>query len=115
MKFKLIIPILIMVIMTSCTRVIVDTEDEIRMNKWSASLKNGSSITLVFEDDIAEFKIYSKDKGAQADLKGLCVIDDKKILIYNQNEGEPYFFDYKVKNNELILRYDGGKLVLNRD
>lgn len=114
MKTKLIILLFTALLLTSCTRVTLDKADEIRMNTWSAELENGSVVTLSFQDDNAEFKINGKDKDARADLKGLCVIDDKKILIYNQSESESYFFDYKIKNNTLILNYNGGSMILTR-
>lgn len=112
MKFKLIIPILIMIFLCSCARVIDDAVDEIRMNRWSAKLQNGSVASLSFNDDYASFKIQSKDKAACAAIKGLGIIDDKTIFIYNLSDNEPYYFDYIIKNNTLIIKYNGGKLTL---
>ena len=114
MKLKLIILFIIVILLTSCTQVIVDEADEIRLNKWSAELENSSTVTLDFDDDIARFKIKSKDKEANSIIKGLYAIDDKNIMIYNQDENEPYFFGYKINNNKLVLKYDGGSLALTR-
>lgn len=113
MKIKLIIPIIIILLLTSCTQVIVNNSDEIRMNKWSAESENGNKAVLRFNEEIAEFKVMNNNKELLS-LKGLCVIDDKKLLIYNQSEQEPYFFDYKISNNNLILNYDGKSLNLTR-
>ena len=115
MRLKLFIPIIIMFFLTSCTQVIMNTADEIRQNNWSAKPENGSVITLRFNDDNAEFRINSKDPDVCAEIKGLCFIDDKRIYIYNQIENEPYIFEYKLKNNQLILKFIGGKLVLIRN
>lgn len=115
MKIKLVIPIILIFIMTSCAPVITGTADEIRINDWSATLKNGSVVTLSFDEDYAEFKINSTDKDAEADIKGLGVIDNRQILIYNQSEIEPYYFKYSLNNNKLTLKYNGGKVVLTRD
>ena len=113
MKIKLFIPIVIILLLTSCTQVIVDRADEIRMNKWTAQQENGNMISLSFRDDVAEFNVKNNNKKI-LNLKGLCVIDDKRMLIYNQSEEEPYFFDYKINNNKLILKYDKGKIELTR-
>ncbi len=115
MRLKLFIPIIIMFFLTSCTQVIVNTTDEIRLNNWSAKPENGSTVTLSFNDDTAEFRIKSTDPDARAKISGLCFIDDKRIFIYNQIENEPYIFEYKLKDNQLIMKYNGGKLVLTRN
>ena len=113
MKLKLITSILIILFLTSCTQVVVDNSDEIRMNKWSAKSENGNISVLKFKNDIAEFKVKNNNKEIVY-LKGLCLIDDKKLMIYNQSEQEPYFFEYKIKNNNLILKYDGKNLKFSR-
>ena len=115
MKIKLIIPVLIMVILTSCTQVISDSADEIRLNSWRTELNSGSTVALRFDGDNAELKVDSKDKDACVSLKGLCVIDEKTVFIYNKSEGEPYYFNYNIKNNTLVLKYDSGTLVLTRE
>ena len=114
MKIKLLIPIIIAVIMSSCTQVVIDSADEIRMNTWSTKLQNGSVVSLRFKEDIACFKINSSDKDACACIKGLGVIDDSKIMIYNKSDNEPYFFNYKIKKNTLVLSYENGSLTLSR-
>ncbi|MBR1731407.1 MAG: hypothetical protein IJ725_03105 [Ruminococcus sp.] len=114
MKLKLIIPIIIALLLTSCTQVIVDEADEIRLNKWCAKLENESEVSLSFDDNTACFRIDSKDKDAETEIKGLSVIDNKNIMIYNESESEPYFFEYKIKNNTLTLKYSGGSLTLTR-
>ena len=113
MKKKLIIPIIIMIILSSCTQVVVNTADEIRMNKWSGKTENGNVFTLSFKNDKAEFKVQNNNK-LNLILKGLCAIDNKRIMIYNQSENEPYFFEYTINNNNLILKYDNGIIKLRR-
>ena len=114
MKIKLIIPLFILLFLTSCTQVITNTCDEIRLNSWCAELKNGSVVTLKFEDDIARFQIKSDDKEAQTRIKGNCFFENNKMVIYNFDDLEPYCFEYKLKNNKLTLKHSRGKLVLTR-
>lgn len=114
MKLKLIIPIIIAIIMSSCTQVVIDSADEVRLNSWVAKLKNGSSVSLNFIDDIATLNIKNPDKNACVSIKGLGVIDDKRILIHNKSESESYIFNYTIKNNHLILKYNHGSISLSR-
>ena len=113
MKLKLLIPIIIILMMTSCTQVIVNNSDEIRMNKWTAKSENGNVSVLSFKDDFAEFKVKNNNKEL-LHLKGLCAIDNNRLMIYNNSEQEPYFFEYKMNNNNLTLKYDGGSLIFAR-
>ena len=76
---------------------------------------NGTVVTLSFKNDTAEFCAKSKDSDAQTTIKGICFFDEKSMLIYNKNDSEPYIFEYEIKNNKLILKYGGGKLVLTRE
>ena len=115
MKIKLIIPIIIAVIMTSCTQIVIDSADEIRMNTWSTKLQNGSAVSLRFKQDTACFKIISSDKDACACIKGLGLIDDSKIMIYNKSDNEPYLFNYIIKNNTLKLTYNKDSILLLRE
>ncbi len=101
------------VIMTSCTQSAENIADIIRMKKWSATLQSGSSAELFFKDDTAVFRIKSFDKKADVRLRGLGTIDSKRILIFNKSDGQPYFFDYSLKNNRLKLGYNGGNITLN--
>lgn len=113
MKIKLLVPMVIILLMTSCTQVTVNNSDEIRMNKWTSMTENGNTASLTFKEDIAEFKVRNNNKELFR-LKGLCVIDSKRLLIYNQSDSEPYFFEYIIKNNNLTLKYDGGSIKLTR-
>jgi len=114
MKLKLIIPVIIMTIFTSCTQVVLSAADEVRLNTWTTELDNGYSVKLSFDEDTAIFKMKNTEADEATVIKGLCVFDEMRFLIYNQNENEPYVFDYKIKNNTLILKYEENSLVLTR-
>ena len=103
------------VILSSCAPVVSNVSDEIRLNSWSAELKNGSAVTLSFAGDDADFKISGSDKERCSELKGLCVIDSDELMIYNNSDGEPYIFKYTLKDGSLVLKYDGGKMKLTKN
>ena len=115
LKIKFIIPIIIIFFLTSCTQLVTNTADETRMNTWKAELQNGSIVTLSFENDTAQFRVEDEDGDVLTRIKGLCFFDNKSMLIYNKSESEPYIFEYKIKNNKLVLSYGGGRLVLTRE
>ena len=106
---------ILIIIMSSCTQIIKNTADEIRLNKWKAKLKSGSIVTLKFKEDSADFNISSKDKKSDVKLCGLCVIDSENIMIFDDNDNQNYVFSYKVKDNKLVLNYDEGEMVLKRE
>ena len=114
MKIKLIIPIIIMLFMTACSQVITDIPDEIRLNSWSTKLENESVVSLSFEGDNAKFTVKSSDKDASVSIEGLCSFDNKNLMIYNKKDAQPYFFKYKLNNDKLVLKYDGGAIRLSR-
>ena len=98
----------------SCTQVIVNSADEIRLNKWSAETEYDKVITLDFNGDKGVFKVNSRDKKASLTISGLCIIDADKIAIFNEADNENYIFSYKLKGDKLTLKYSGGKLNLLR-
>ncbi|MCH5303322.1 MAG: hypothetical protein J1E41_00540 [Ruminococcus sp.] len=100
--------------MSSCTQVVKNTADEIRLNTWSARLKSESMVTLKFKEDIASFKVTSSDKKPDLKLSGLCIIDSKNIMIFDDSDNQNYVFSYKLKENKLILGYNSVKLTLKR-
>lgn len=110
----MILSVLCAVVMTSCTQTVSNTADEIRMNKWSAKLKSGSSVSLSIDDDLGTFQVKSKDKDARVKLSGLCVIDSESIVIIDSKDKQSYKFGYKLHNNKLKLKYGGGKITLKR-
>ncbi len=110
----LIAAVLCVSVMTSCTQTVSNTSDEIRMNKWSAKLKSGSSVSFKISDDFGKFQIKSKDKDACVKLSGLCVIDSDSIVIIDSKDKQSYEFSYKLHNNKLKLGYNGGEISLKR-
>ncbi|MCH5298970.1 MAG: hypothetical protein J1E96_04315 [Ruminococcus sp.] len=110
----LIITVFCAVLMTSCAQTVSNTADEIRMNKWSAKLKSGSSVNLSVDDDFGTFQVKSKDRDARVKLSGLCVIDSDSIVIIDSKDKQSYRFSYKLHNNKLKLEYNGGKITLKR-
>jgi len=114
-KSVLVILVLILnFIFCSCTQVVVNSADEIRLNKWSVSTEFDKEVTLEFKGDKGIFKVESEDKKSCVTLSGLCIIDADKIAIFNESDKENYIFSYKIRGNKLNLSYSEGKLTLLR-
>ena len=113
-KIKFLAVLSLIFIMTSCSGAVENAADEIRLNEWSARLKCGYDVKLSFKDDNAEFKILSKNKNSDIRLNGLCFIDRCRIMIFDSSDKDSYVFLYKLSDNKLSLKYDGGKIVLTR-
>lgn len=115
MRFiKLLSAVFIALTMSSCTQVIFNNSDEIRLNSWSAAQKGGNYVSLKFVEDNAEFKILSENKKPKLTIKGLCLIDKNNIMIFDNSDKQSYTFSYTLKDNKLKLRYDNGELTLKR-
>lgn len=108
------LPLLLVIMLSSCTQIIDNYADEIRLNKWSAELENENSVTLKFKEDNAVFEVVSKDKQSCVKLKGLCIIDKSNIMISDKYDGQNYIFSYKLKDNRLKLTYNDGTITLKR-
>lgn len=113
MKKILLIPLCILLLLTSCTQVVSNTADEIRLNKWSATLGGNRRVTLSFNDDIGSFNISSKENKIK--IKGLTIIDSDTIAIFDSDDSEVYRFKYSLKENKLKLTNSYGTLYLKRN
>lgn len=113
MKKILLIPLCILLLLTSCTQVVSNTADEIRLNKWSATLGGNRRVILSFKDDIGSFYISSKENKIK--IKGLTIIDSDTIAIFDSDDSEVYRFKYSLKENKLKLTNSYGTLYLKRN
>ena len=117
MNKKIIIVTLfaMLLIFTSCSRVIETSNDEIKMNKWIMKDGNYNIVTLYFKDDVGIFKVKSSQNHLNVKLKGLSIIDNEKISILNESDNKNYIFKYKLKGNILKMWYMDGKIILYRE
>lgn len=114
-KLLLILLFVLTVLFSSCTQTVENVYDEIKLNSWNLTTDYGKKVTLTFEDDVAFFKIQSEEKATDVQIKGLCVIDNEYITIFDQNDKESYMFKYKLKNNKLTLSYYDNKITLTKN
>ena len=91
-------------IMTSCARVIENTPDEIRLNKWTAALSG----------DNADFIIRNKNNKQDLNISGTAFMDEKRLIVFDKSDSGNYVFTYSLKDDILTLEYDGGKIKLKR-
>lgn len=101
-------------IMTSCARVIENTPDEIRLNKWTAALNGGGKVTLDFSGDSADFIIRNKNNKQDLNISGTAFMDKKRLIVFDKSDSGNYVFTYSLKDDILTLEYDGGKIKLKR-
>jgi hypothetical protein len=107
--------LLIVVLFSSCTQVPVNSADNVRMNLWKNTLKNGTTVTLSFDvNNCAVLKTTSKDKQACTTIEGLCIIDKKSILISDEATKENFVFSYKATGSKLKLKNDYGSVILKK-
>lgn len=100
--------------MTSCAQVIENNADEIRLNKWNEKLKNDGEAVLCFDEDNAVFNILYKNKKFNVKVSGKAFFDKNKLIIFDKSDYHNYIFNYKLKDNHLFLKYDGGTLKLKK-
>lgn len=97
----------------SCTRVIKNPADEIRLNIWKCEFKDKSVFLLEFKEDDAVIKILKSNKKADLKISGKAFIDKKRIAVFDRDK-ENYIFDYELKGSVLRLKYGGGTIDLKR-
>lgn len=105
--------VLICILFTSCTQISDNTADRVRMNSWKNIFKNGTTVSLKFNDnDYATLSFSSKDKPANNKINGLCIIDKNTLIISDETTKENFLFNYKVTGNKLKLKNKNGTITL---
>ncbi|MGN1138105.1 MAG: hypothetical protein ACI4RM_01565 [Ruminococcus sp.] len=113
-KFRLItITILLILALTSCSQIVSNTADQIRLNNWRTVLKNESIVTLNFNEDIAKFTVEKNEK-TYLKLKGVCIFDKESFVIFDESTSYKYSFDYSVTGNKLKLTYGDNSITLKK-
>ncbi len=74
------------ILLTSCSRVVVNSADELTMHKWEREFENGTKITLSFSLDDATLRVKTND-GEDCVLSGLCEINSSVFVIYDKDTG----------------------------
>lgn len=113
-KFRLLAVIFLLILsLTSCTQIVSNTADQIRLNNWKTQLKNESIVTLDFKGDIAKFTVQKKNK-IYLKLKGVCIFDKESLVIFDESTSYKYSFDYCVTGNKLKLTYGDNSITLKK-
>lgn len=107
------VTILLILSLTSCTQIVSNTADQIRLNNWRAVLENESIVTLDFNEDIARFTVQKKNK-TYLKLKGVCIFDKESLVIFDESTSYKYSFDYYVTGNKLKLTYEDNSITLKK-
>ena len=81
--------------LTGCQRIVVNSSDELTLHSWYTELDNGNKISLEFNDNNATVKVSLFD-GKTESISGLCEVSDTAFVIHDSNTGVAYPFYYIV-------------------
>lgn len=111
---KLVAVLLISVcfVFSACTTDTSGYVNELRSSKWGAKLDGGAEVNLEFDGDTAMLKISNSDKNAE--IKGVCVADEKSFVVYIPEVAQNYTFDYNPKGDKLDLSYNNHTITLKK-
>lgn len=96
--------------LVSCTPVINNASDELRMNDWRYEGDNGSTVSLSFDDTDAY--LYIENAAYTLDISGLCAADDDSLTICDTDIGKNYSFGYHLYGDRVELNFGSGVLEL---
>ncbi|MBQ8860882.1 MAG: hypothetical protein IJ015_06065 [Ruminococcus sp.] len=98
-------------ILCSCTQVVKNNADELKMGEWHASLDNESEITLSFIDDLATLEVTNKDSESVC-ISGLSEVSDTDFVIHDNKTQMPFAFSYIVHFDRVEIIYEENTVSL---
>ena len=105
---------ILMFVLCSCSRVIVNSADELTYNSYSKEFSNGNIVTLSFDENNNATLTMKTNKGKQAVISGFCEISDSEFVINDTKTSVAYPFRYTVYFDRVDIMYEGNVLTLNK-
>ncbi len=102
---------LITVFLCSCTQVVTNSADELKMGEWSETLENESIISLSFDGDFATLKI-ANEYMENVCISGLCEFSETDFVIHDEKTKTPFAFSYIVHFDRVEIVYGGNTVSL---
>ena len=81
--------------------------------RWRGELKGGGEAELSFDGESACLTL--KNGGEQARISGRYIADEEELVIFDEEVGQNYGFEYKVSKTALELRRGEGLLRLEKE
>lgn len=113
---KCIIIILVfafLLLLCSCTKVIVNSADELTSYSYSKEFENGNIVSLSFDENNATLSMKTK-RGDKAVISGFCEISDSEFVIFDSKTYVSYPFGYRVHYDSVDIMYDTNVLTLDK-
>lgn len=111
--FALIFMLLSLIFLTSCgKKIIVDTPDEIVTNSWEYYGEYGLTADLSFNENMAMLTI--DNEGEHCQINGLCIIDEKTLIIIDNKFKKEFLFNYELTGTSLKLDYEGESIEFSK-
>lgn len=95
----------------SCTQVVVNSADELKLSSWGVTLDNENEITLSFDGDFATLSSSVKNEEI-VKISGLCEFSETAFVIYDDDSKIPFAFSYIVHFDRVEITYDGNTVSL---
>ena len=108
----IVIPLMICLLLSSCSRAVRSPADELCMSSWNSELDNGNIISLIFNDDTAVFR--AENQAFTLIISGIYIIDDDTLIISDTDTMMNYSFGYTVHGDCAELTWGGGTVRLDK-
>ncbi len=103
--FVLFYTVCVVLTLCSCSDTVINSDfDEIRLNKWQYTNDYGLHADISFEENKISLSIENNDE--KTELSGLCLCDNKSLIIIDDNTNCDYLFYYELNGDNLNLRYN---------
>lgn len=96
--------VIIVLVLSGCSKVVMNSADELTMYMWGAQLENGNEISLKFDDDNATLSLILFDD-EKVIINGLCELSDTAFVIHDEKTKTPYAFSYIVHFDRVEIIY----------
>lgn len=102
-----------------CSRAVCNYADELKSSVWLSEFKNKTAVRLSFSDYKCKLEITTNEtsdaKRINAEIMGLCVVDNENFAVTDEKTGQTFKFIYKLKGKTCDIIYNGAKLTLKRE
>lgn len=118
-KRVILLALAVIFLFCGCSRAVCNYADELKSSVWLSEFKNNTSVRLSFSDYNCKLEISTNEtkdtKRINAEITGLCVVDNENFAVTDEKTGQTFKFNYKLKGKTCDIIYNGAILTLNRE